>query len=85
MNIHRLRNHFGPTRWYSYMTWVKCKLILVHLGTVLISMQDGCTVCTKHTIGLKIIWTHPMVPLQDVDQVEAYFGPFGDSANVDTR
>jgi hypothetical protein len=20
---HRLENHFGLTRWYSYMTWVK--------------------------------------------------------------
>jgi hypothetical protein len=24
-------------------------------GTVLVSVQDRCTVCTKHTIGLEII------------------------------
>jgi hypothetical protein len=28
---------------------------------------------------------HPMVLLGDEAQVEAHFGPFGDSANVDTR
>jgi len=26
-----------------------------------------------------------MVLLHDVDQVEAHFGPFGDSVNVDAR
>ena len=31
------------------MTWVKRKLVLVHLEIVLISKQDRCTVCTKHT------------------------------------
>jgi hypothetical protein len=34
---HRLENHFGCTRWYSYMTWVKWKLLLVSLEMVLIS------------------------------------------------
>ena len=29
--------------------------------------------------------THSMVPLGDEAQVEARFGPFGDSANVDAR
>jgi hypothetical protein len=28
---------------------------------------------------------HPMVLLGDEDQVDASFGPFGDSANLDTR
>jgi hypothetical protein len=28
---------------------------------------------------------HPMVLLVDEAQVEAYFGPFGDSASLDTR
>jgi hypothetical protein len=28
---HRLRNHFGHTRWNCYMTWVMCNLILVYL------------------------------------------------------
>jgi hypothetical protein len=35
---HRLGNEFGHTRWYSYVMWVKCKLISVHLETVLILM-----------------------------------------------
>ena len=30
-------------------------------------------------------WMHPMVPLGDEDQVEAYFGPFEDSVNLDAR
>jgi hypothetical protein len=31
------------------------EFFLVHLETVLGSMQDGCTVCTEHTIDIKII------------------------------
>ena len=30
----------------------------------------------------KSFWTHPMVTLGYKDQVEAHFGPFGDSANL---
>ena len=33
----------------------------------------------------KSFWTHSMVPLGDEAQVEALFGPFGDSDNVDAR
>jgi hypothetical protein len=33
----------------------------------------------------KSFWTHPMVLLGDVAQLEACFGPFGDSANLDAR
>ena len=33
----------------------------------------------------KSFWKHSMVPLGDEVQVEARFGPFGDSANVDAR
>jgi hypothetical protein len=28
-------------------------------------------------------WTNPMVPLSDAAQLEARFGPFGDSANIE--
>jgi hypothetical protein len=52
---HRLRNRFGHTRWYSYVTWVMWKLISIHLETVLVSVQDRYTVCAELTIGLKII------------------------------
>jgi hypothetical protein len=35
--------------------WVMWNLILVRLEIVLVSMQDRCMVCAKHTIGLEII------------------------------
>jgi hypothetical protein len=44
---HRLRNHFGHTRWNSYVMWVLSNLISVHLETVLVSVQDRCTICAK--------------------------------------
>ena len=52
---HRLGNHFGCNRWYSYMTWVKWKRVLVHFVIVLVSAQVRCTVCAERTIGSKII------------------------------
>ena len=54
-----LRNHFGRYRWYSYVTRLKWKLILVHLEIVLILMQDRCTVCAEHTIGSETILDAP--------------------------
>jgi hypothetical protein len=30
----RHRNHFGCTRWNTYVMWVMWKLVLVHLETV---------------------------------------------------
>ena len=53
------------------------------LEIVLVSVQDRCTVCTKHTIGLDIVFNAPMALLGDEAQVEAPFSPFGDSANID--
>ena len=67
------------------MTWVIWNLGSFRLEIVLVSVQDRCTVCAKHTIDSEIIWMHPMVPLGDEAQVEAHFGPFGDSANLDAR
>ena len=49
------------------------------------SVQDRCVVCARRTIGSKSFWLHPMVPLGDKAQVEAHFGTFGDSANLDAR
>ena len=60
-------------------------LVLVRLETVLLSVHDRCTVCARHTIGSKIVLAHPTVLLGDEGQVEAHFGPIGDSANVDAR
>ena len=41
-----LGNQFGCTRWNSLMTCVIWNLGLVHLETLLVSVQDRCTVCT---------------------------------------
>jgi hypothetical protein len=55
------------------------------LEIVLILMQDRCTVCAKRTIGSEIVLDTPDgTPMLEA-QVEAYFVPFGDSANLDTR
>jgi hypothetical protein len=44
-----------------------------------------CTVCAKRTIGSKIILdTLDGTPRFEA-QLEACFGPFGDSANLDAR
>jgi hypothetical protein len=47
--------------------------VLVHLETVLVSMQDRCTVCTEHTIGLEIVLDALDGLLGDEVQVEARF------------
>jgi hypothetical protein len=60
-------------------------LVSVYLETILVSVQDRCTVCAKCTIGLGLFWMHPMVLLGVEAQVEAHFGPLGDSANLDRR
>ena len=67
------------------MTKLNWKLLLVCLEIVLILTQDGCTICAKRTIGLDIVLEHPMVLLGDEAQLEAHFGPFGDSANLNAR
>ena len=67
------------------MTWVLWNLVSNHLGIVLVSIQDRCTVCAKRTIGSDIIFNALMVLLGDEAQVEAPFSPFGESANRDAR
>jgi hypothetical protein len=67
------------------VTRLKWKLVLVCLGIVQILTQDRCTVYAGQTIGSKIILDAPDVLLGDEAQVEAHFGLFGDSANLDTR
>jgi hypothetical protein len=51
--------------------------------TVLVSMQDGSTIGTKHNIGREIILAHSLELVRDVAQVKARFGPFGDHATLD--
>jgi hypothetical protein len=50
-----------------------------------VSVQDRCIVYPKRTICIEIIFDVLMVLQGDEAQVAARFGPFGDSANLDTR
>jgi hypothetical protein len=54
-----LENHFGRTRWYSLVTRLNKKLVLVHLEIVLILMQDRCMVCAERYIGSEIVLDAP--------------------------
>ena len=67
------------------MTLVLWELVSFRLEIVLVSGQDRCTVCAKHTIGLGIIFNAPMVLLGDEAQVEARFSLCGDNGNIDAR
>jgi hypothetical protein len=60
-------------------------LISIRLEIVLASVQDGCMVCAKRTIGSEIVLDAPDVLIGDEAQVDACFGPFADSANLDAR
>jgi hypothetical protein len=60
-------------------------LVSVCLEIVLNMTQDRCTVCAECTTGVESLWTHLMVLLDDVARVQARFGPFGASANLDAR
>jgi hypothetical protein len=65
--------------------WVECKLVLVRLETVLISVQDRYTICAKCATGMeKCFWAHWIELPGDVGQVEARFDTFGDSVNLGT-
>ena len=82
---HRLRNCFGHTRWYSKVTRLKWKLVLLRLEVVRILTQDRCVVCAEHTIGSENVFTHLMELLGDIGHVASCFGPFGDSVSVGAR
>jgi hypothetical protein len=60
-------------------------LISVYLETVLVSVQDRCTLAPNVPLAQKWFWTHLMELLSLEAQVEAYFGPFRDSANLNAR
>jgi hypothetical protein len=60
-------------------------LISGRLKTVLVSVQDWCTVCAQRSIGSEIILDDPMILLGEEAQVEARFIPFRDIANLNTR
>jgi hypothetical protein len=67
------------------VTWVISNLFSFCLAIVLVSVQDRCLVCARRTIGLEIVLDHLMLPQGDKAQLEACFGPFGGSANLDAR
>jgi hypothetical protein len=56
---HRLRNCFGCTGWYSWVVRLKWKLVSVRLETVLVSVQDRCTVYAKCSIASEIVLDAP--------------------------
>jgi hypothetical protein len=56
---HGLKNRFGRTRWNSSVTWVMWNLVFVHLETLLVLVQDRCTICAKHSIGSEIVLDTP--------------------------
>ena len=62
-----------------------CNLTSFCLETVFVSVQDRCLVYARCTIGLQIILDAPDGTIGDEAQVEARFGLFGDSVNLDAR
>ena len=76
---------FGDSVCVGEVMLVMWNLTSFHSETVVVSVQDGCMVCARCTIGLQIILDAPLVPLDDEAQVDACFAPFGDSANLDAR
>ena len=56
---HRIGYRFGRTQWNSLVTWVMWNLVLVHLETVLVLVQDRCMVCAKRPIGSGLILDAP--------------------------
>jgi hypothetical protein len=67
------------------MTWIVWNLVLVHLETVLVSVQDRCTICAKRTIVAEIVFDALDGTPRFEAQVEAHFSLFGDSANLHPR
>ena len=49
------------------------------------SVQVRCTVCAKRTIGSAFVLDLPDGLLGDEAEIEARFGPFGDSVSVGAR
>ena len=62
---------------------VMWNLVSVRLETVLVSVQDRCTVCAKCAIGSEIILDAPDGTPSDMAQEEACFSSFGGSVNID--
>jgi hypothetical protein len=50
-----------------------------------VPVQDRCMFVANEPLSQKSFWTYLMVLLGDKAQLEALFGLFGDSANLDAR
>jgi hypothetical protein len=82
---HGQRNRFGAHPVVRLVNVCEVEVVFIHLETVLVSMQDMCTVCTECTSGWKSFWLYPMVLLDNIGQEETRFGLFGDSVNLSAR
>jgi len=67
------------------MMCVIWSLALVYLEIVLVSVNIGACFVQNEPQAQKQFWTHSMVLLGEEAYVEAWFGPFEDSANLDAR
>ena len=67
------------------MMWVLWHLVMVRLETVLVFVQDSCTVCAKRTIGSEIV----LDALNGTPRLRGScgisFSPFGYGVSVDVR
>jgi hypothetical protein len=58
-NIPEAQKSFRTHPMELWVMWVMWHVVSVRLGIVLVSVQDRCTVCAKHIIGLEIILDAP--------------------------
>ena len=65
--------------------WVIWNLVSIRLEIVLVLVQDRCMVYARRTTGSKIVLDTMMELLCIKAQLDARFGLFGDSANLDAR
>ena len=64
---------------------VMWNIVSVRLEMVLVSVQDRCMVCAKHTMGPETVLDALMVLLGDEAQEQAHFGLFRDSTSLYAR
>jgi hypothetical protein len=67
------------------VTRLKWKLVLVRSETVLVSLEDRCVVCAKHTIGSEIDLDAFDGTRRGRDSSVSSFVAFGHSAYLDAR
>ena len=67
------------------MTWVILNPDSVVWRLCLCQRKIGARFVPNVPYAQKLFWMYPMVLLADMVQVEARFGPFGHSANLDAR